>query len=87
MDANLTYDQYPFLKELGIEKENMGTYSHGKWFGNGEWISSVNPHNNQVIAKIKQANEKDYEECVQTMLRGKAAWFETPIPKRGEIVR
>ena len=45
----LTYDQYPFLKELGLEKQNQGCYCAGKWEANGTLINSVNPHNNQVF--------------------------------------
>jgi aldehyde dehydrogenase family 7 protein A1 len=48
-EASLTYDQYPFLKELGIEKQNSGCYYGGKWEANGNIINSVSPHNNQVI--------------------------------------
>lgn len=39
--ADLTYDNYPFLAELGIQKNNAGCYN-GEWFGGGETIKSIN---------------------------------------------
>ena len=43
---NLTFDKYPFLKELGLQKENAGCYNNGKWCGSGKTITSINPTNN-----------------------------------------
>eukprot|EP01016_Furgasonia_blochmanni_P010967 TRINITY_DN1478_c0_g2_i2.p1 TRINITY_DN1478_c0_g2~~TRINITY_DN1478_c0_g2_i2.p1 ORF type:complete len:551 (-),score=249.76 TRINITY_DN1478_c0_g2_i2:169-1821(-) len=83
----LLYDQYPFLKELGLEKENKGCYYGGKWVGDGDLLKSVSPHNNKTIALIKQATPQNYEDCIQSMIRGKREWMLLPMPKRGEIVR
>jgi len=52
MESNLSYDKYPFLKEVGIEKENLGCYVNGKWVGDGEAAYSYNPHDGKPIAKI-----------------------------------
>ncbi len=30
-----SYDKYSFLKELGIEKENLGAFYDGKWQSSG----------------------------------------------------
>lgn len=30
-----SYEKYAFLKELGIEKENVGAYYDGKWQSSG----------------------------------------------------
>jgi hypothetical protein len=39
-----SYEKYPFLKELGIEKENLGAYYNGKWQSSGpEILKSINP--------------------------------------------
>jgi hypothetical protein len=53
MESELTYTQYDFLKELGIEKENLGCYHSDKWCGNGNWSTTLNPHTNEPIAKIR----------------------------------
>jgi aldehyde dehydrogenase family 7 protein A1 len=48
--AQLTYSEYPFLKELGLEEENLGVYN-GKWCGSGDFITCVSPTTNKPIAK------------------------------------
>ena len=74
-EQKLAYSNYPFLAELDLHPENIGCYHSNKWEANGEYMYSYNPHNNEAIAKIKQATEKDYEQCIQSMIRGKAAWM------------
>lgn len=59
---SLTFDKYPFLKKLGLSEENQGCY-YGEWKASGEWVTSVNPHNNEPIAKIRHATADDYEKC------------------------
>lgn len=55
--------------------------------GNGEEWTSLSPHNNKPIARIKMASKEDYNECVRAMESEKERWFKTPAPVRGEIVR
>jgi len=86
MTEPLTYSQYPFLKELGIEEENLGCYN-GNWFGNGTFITSLNPATNKPIARVRAGNKEDYETCLKQMDSARAAWASLPAPKRGEIVR
>jgi len=59
-NTELTFSQYPFLKELGLTETNFGCYRNGEWVGHGDEVVSVNPHNNKAIAKIKLANAQDY---------------------------
>jgi aldehyde dehydrogenase family 7 protein A1 len=87
MESDLIYDQHPFLKELGLEKDNIGCFYDGKWAADGESHASVNPHNNKPIARVKWGNAQNYEEAVQSMLKVKSLWANIPAPKRGEIVR
>jgi len=82
----LTYNQYPFLKELGIEEENLGVYN-GKWFGSGDSYVTYNPTDNKPIARIKAGNKEDYEACIKAMQEAIPLWQSTPMPKRGELVR
>ena len=48
MEQDLTYDNYPFLKEVGIQKENLGCYYAGTWVGDGDILIAVSPHDNKV---------------------------------------
>ena len=48
MESELTFDKYPFLKELGIEPINNGGYIGGKWFGGEEVLTTINPTTNEV---------------------------------------
>lgn len=86
--SGLTYDQYPFLKELGIEAANDGCYKNGEWSSSGDrFYTSLNPHNNKPITNTKLASLADYDECIGRMLEEKDRWAKTPAPVRGEIVR
>lgn len=77
---------FPFLAELGIEDVNPGVYN-GKWCGSSSPLTSLNPATGLPIAKVAQATEAEYESCLAAMEAAKAAWAETPAPRRGEIVR
>ncbi len=56
MTTQLTFSQYPFLKELGLSEMNNSCYRNGQWVGNGEEYTCVNPHNNKPIAKVRLAS-------------------------------
>ncbi len=84
---SLTFNDYPFLKELGLSEKNLGVYQGGVWSGSGEEVVSVNPANNKPIAVVKMGNKADYEQCVKAMEAEKIKWMKTPAPVRGEIVR
>jgi len=84
---NLTFNEYPFLKELGLSTDNKGCYSNGKWSGSGQTITSVNPANNKPIARVTMASLAEYHETVKHMEAEKDKWAKTPGPVRGEILR
>ena len=48
--STLTFSEFLFLKELGLEELNLGVFHSGEWVGNGPLYTSVNPHNNKPIA-------------------------------------
>ena len=50
--TELTFSQFSFLKELGLEEDNLGCYN-GKWFGSGKDLVSVNPTTNKSVARIR----------------------------------
>ena len=83
----LTYNDYSFLKELDLLEENDGCYNGKVWCGKGKLLNSVNPHNNKITARIKQASDAEYEECIKNMEEAKDKWMVTPMPQRGLIVQ
>lgn len=38
--AALTFDRYPFLKDLHLAPENLGCFD-GEWFASGDFITST----------------------------------------------
>jgi len=77
-----------FLKDLGIQKKNMGA-GYGKWIGsdNNPVLKSITPINGEVIAEIIQAGAKEYEEVIHQAEKAFLLWRNIPAPKRGELVR
>jgi hypothetical protein len=78
---DLTFDSYPFLKELGLDKVNHGALVNGKWIGSGSVRHSINPSDKKVlepsiqkIAEIHFANGDDYEKAVAEMVKVKDIW-------------
>jgi hypothetical protein len=65
--SKLTFNEYPFLKELGLAESNLGVYAGGSWSGSGEEVVSVNPANNKPIAKVKVGSVADYQACIKAM--------------------
>jgi len=86
MSVKLAYDEYPFLKALGIEEENLGVFN-GTWCGSGTVYTANSPTDGRPIARIKGGTKEDYESCLTAMKAAMKVWQLTPAPKRGEIVR
>lgn len=59
-----TYQNYGFLKDLGIEESNLGAYFDGKFCGEGNEQISLNPSNGKPIAKITLASDSDYHKAI-----------------------
>jgi len=62
--SELTYKDYPFLKELDLNEDNLGVY-YGQWVGSGPVITSYNPTTGKPIARIKGGSMEDYEMCLK----------------------
>ena len=76
------------LEQLGIESENNGASTGGKWFKTrGPKIESISPVDGQLIASVNSATEADYEAIVLKAQEAYVQWKAIPAPKRGEIVR
>lgn len=78
--------EFSFLKELGLERSNLGVYD-GSWKGSGPIVQSIDPATGKVIAEVKTAAPSDYESCVRSSLDAYKVWSNVPAPQRGEIVR
>ncbi|XP_042864012.1 alpha-aminoadipic semialdehyde dehydrogenase-like [Penaeus japonicus] len=78
--------KYAFLKDLGLEESNKGVFN-GKWFANGEVVTSVCPANNRPIAQVQQGTVEDLDACVKAGKEAWQVWADMPAPARGEIVR
>lgn len=83
----LTYNNYEFLKKIGIEEENEGCFDGKQWMSSGNWRVATSPHNNKGIARIKMGTNDDYERCIKNMDEIKEAWMGTSMVLRGQIVQ
>jgi len=50
MSTHLTFNEHPFLKDLGLSDENPGVF-HGKWGGSGDFVTTYNPTTGAPIAR------------------------------------
>ncbi len=78
------------LRELGIEDVNPGACSGpGQWspVEGRELLESINPATGEVIARVAQANEDDYERVMEAATEAFREWRMVPAPRRGLVVR
>jgi aldehyde dehydrogenase family 7 protein A1 len=87
METELSYNNHTFLKDLGLTEENLGCYNGKTWCGSGKLLDCKNPTDSCIIARVKMANESDYETCIQNMEKIKTDWFKYPMVNRGLIVK
>lgn len=82
------FDVTEILAELGIESNNNGASTGGKWFKTrGEKLESFSPVDGQLIASVNAATEADYEAIILKAQEAFTQWRMVPAPKRGEVVR
>ena len=78
------------LNSLGIKEDN-----YGACIGSGNWskttdagvLESINPSNGDVIAKVYQCSESDYDEIIMDSQKAFDEWRMVPAPIRGQLVR
>ena len=78
------------LNSLGIKEDN-----YGACIGSGNWsrttdagvLESINPSNGDVIAKVYQCSESDYDEIIMESQKAFDEWRMVPAPIRGQLVR
>src|SRR5262245_35369073 len=74
-----------WLKELGIGAVNPGVFD-GAWRG-GAVVESVSPIHGEVIARVREATEGDYNAAIRRAHEAFLKWRTTPAPVRGETIR
>jgi aldehyde dehydrogenase (NAD+) len=75
------------LAKLRIEHENSGA-CRGPWLETtGDLLVSYDPSDGTPIAKVRMAQEEDYDEVVYEASKTFERWRMFPAPKRGAIVR
>ena len=76
------------LESLGIQPRMKGASTGGAWFseGGGE-LESRSPASGEVLARVDQASEADYERLMGRAVEAFREWRKVPAPRRGEIVR
>ena len=76
------------FRVLGLKAKMKGANCGGQWFADSkDFITSVNPANGEVLARIEQASAKDYDKVMKSARTAFLTWRELPAPRRGEIVR
>jgi aldehyde dehydrogenase (NAD+) len=76
------------LSALNLDAVNPGGYARGWLTGtHGPELSSLNPANGEVIARVRQADAAAYERVAATAQQAFMTWRMVPAPKRGEMVR
>ncbi len=78
------------LNRLGIKSENFGACIGAEWWSSttdAGVLSSVNPTTGDLIAKVYQCSEDDYEETIKRSQEIFKEWQMVPAPIRGQLVR
>ncbi len=76
-----------FLKRLGIESVNPGTWSGQESSSSDTKIDSHTPVDGSLIGQLTVTDKKQYEEVMEQAQAAFLEWKATPAPQRGEIVR
>jgi len=83
-----TRDRESIFKALGLRSETKGTSTGGEWFGgSGDHIESRSPASGEVVGRVEQASEADYDRMMEASTKAFVEWRKVPAPHRGEIVR
>ena len=77
-----------FLKQLGIEKENLGVSTGLNWLGGGSGSSLpvISPVDGRIIASVFSATAAEYDQVSQIAHRAFLTWRQVPAPRRGAVV-
>ena len=77
-----------FLKELKLQKENIGTSTGNQSIeSKGGIIESISPVDGKSIGHVQSTDHVAYEQVIKTASNAFLTWRTWPAPKRGEVVR
>ena len=76
------------FESLGLKATISGASYGDGWFANsGNYVEVHSPTTGELLARVEQASEADYNSVVAQAMRAFECWRTIPAPKRGEIVR
>ncbi len=76
-----------FIKRLGLEDSNPGTWTGLESFDSGDYIESHTPIDGSYIAKVSVTSREEYEKVIRQAQEAFKYWRKVPAPRRGEIIR
>jgi len=76
------------LDSLGLQATLSGASCGDRWFASsGDWIEVHSPTTGELLAKVEEASEADYNAVIAQAMKAFEHWRALPAPKRGELVR
>lgn len=76
-----------FIKKLGLQKENAGTWIGDQGLNAGEKINSFTPVDGSMIGSVTTTTESEVDKVMKASSDAFIEWRMIPAPKRGEIIR
>jgi len=76
-----------FLKDLGLEAHNPGTWIGSNSLDGAAVITSLSPVDGSVIGTASVTTTEQYHEVVAAAHEAYLSWRSVPAPKRGDAVR
>ncbi len=76
-----------FLKELGLQEKNAGTFTGVNPINTDQWIDSYSPVDGKYIGSVSVTDKAGYEQVMETAQAAFKKWRTMPAPNRGEIIR
>lgn len=76
-----------FIKKLGLDKDNAGTWIGDKPLNSGDKISSYTPVDGSFIGTATTTTREEYEQVMEASANAFKEWRLVPAPRRGDIIR
>jgi aldehyde dehydrogenase (NAD+) len=76
-----------FLKNLGLEENNIGSWSGTEGLTSNEFIESHSPVDGKLIGKVSVTSTDHYDQIIKSSEEAFKTWRLIPAPRRGDIVR
>ncbi len=76
-----------FIKRLGLEDANPGTWTGLESSDSGEYIESFTPIDGSYIGKVSITTREEYDAVIAKAEEAFKVWRKLPAPRRGEIIR